>query len=405
MNQADFSGLALDRLKCIASYCEALEPFGFDEYFAAAFLEASEPGELPARVAELQRGRYGLILPRPGGEIESADATLKGRLSHEARLLDEAGGAGLLPAVGDWVVAQGAAQGAAQGEGGSGSSFVISSILPRRSAFARREPGSPERLATQVLAANVDTAFIVAAADQRWSLRRIERYITLAYEAGVTPVVVVTKADRAEDGESLVEDARALSPGLEAVLVCAPQGRGLEGLSPWLREGKTAVLLGSSGAGKSTLLNALAGSQLAATSAVRADDDRGRHTTTHRELFRLPSGALVIDSPGLREIQILAGEDALAEAFADVEALAAQCRFRDCRHEAEPGCAVRAALESGRLDPGRFAGWKKISREVAFLAAREDPRVAAEQAQRWKTINKSMRGYTKERRSIQGKAR
>jgi ribosome biogenesis GTPase len=405
MNQADFSGLALDRLKSIASYCEALEPFGFDERFAAAFLEASGPEGLPARVAELQRGRYGLILPlvrggAPSGGTESADATLKGRLSHEARLLDEAGGAGLLPAVGDWVVAL-------RGEGNTeGSGLVIGSILPRRSAFARRDPGgSSERLAAQVLAANVDTAFIVAAADQRWSLRRIERYITLAYEAGVTPVVVVTKADMARDGEALAEEARELSPGLEVALVCAPEGRGLEGLSPWLRPGKTVVLLGSSGAGKSTLLNALAGSRLAATSAVRADDDRGRHTTTHRELFRLPSGALVIDSPGLREIQVLAGEEALSEAFADVEALAARCRFRDCRHEAEPGCAVRAALESGELDPGRFAGWRKISREVAFLAAREDPRVAAEQAQRWKTINKSMRGYTKERRSIQGRAR
>jgi ribosome biogenesis GTPase / thiamine phosphate phosphatase len=401
--QTDFAGLAAERLKALASYREALAPFGFDEYFAASFLEAAEAGEVPARVVEVQRGRYGLILPGPEARAESADATLRGRLSYEARLIDETGGSSLLPAVGDWVVARSVARSAALH---AASSFVIASILPRRSAFARRESGgSSERLAAQVLAANVDTAFIVAAADQRWSPRRIERYVTLAYEAGVAPVVVVTKADMAEDGAALVDEARGLSPGIEAVLVCAPEGRGLESLSPWLKSGKTVVLLGSSGAGKSTLLNALAGREVAATSAVRADDDRGRHTTTHRELYRLPSGALVIDSPGLREIQILAGEDALAEAFADVEALAARCRFRDCSHEAEPGCAVRAALESGELERGRFEGWRKISREVAFLAAREDPRAAAERAQRWKIINKSMRGYTKERRSIQGKAR
>jgi ribosome biogenesis GTPase len=262
----------------------------------------------------------------------------------------------------------------------------------------------------------VDTAFIVAAADQRWSARRIERYVTLACEAGVEPVVVITKADKAADGEALLREALSLIPesahrasaGADrrsAVLVCAPEGRGLEGLEPWLKPGKTVVLLGSSGAGKSTLLNALAGTTLAATQAVRSDDDRGRHTTTHRQLYRLPSGALVIDSPGLREIQVLAGEEALATAFADVEEIALRCRFRDCRHQKEPGCAIREALEKGELDEGRYAGWKKLQREVAFLAAREDPNEARAQENRWKVINKSMRGYSKERRSIQGRAR
>lgn len=378
-----------------------LRDFGFDDDFTRDYLAIAAPGELPARVVEVQRGLYGLVLNGDEG-VASVDATISGRLLHEA-----ASGSPL-PEVGDWVVVR-----KDQGPGGAAS---IRAVLPRRSAFVRRDPGDKEeRIEAQVLAANVDTAFIVAAADQRWSARRIERYVTLACEAGVEPVIVITKADKAEDGEALLREAASLIPESAhratgaragaAVLVCAPEGRGLEGLEPWLQPGKTVVLLGSSGAGKSTLLNALAGTALAATQAVRSDDDRGRHTTTHRQLYRLASGALVIDSPGLREIQILAGEDALATAFADVEEIAQRCRFRDCRHQNEPGCAVREALESGELDAGRYAGWKKLQREVAFIAAREDPNEARAQDNRWKVINKSMRGYSKERRSIQGRAR
>jgi ribosome biogenesis GTPase len=371
---------------------DALRDFGFDDAFLRDYLAIAAPGDCPARVVEVQRGRYGLVLRDAAGGLRETDLSAAGRLLHEAQDPSE------LPTVGDWVVVK-------MAEDGSGPG-AIKAVLPRRSAFARRAPGDKaERVAAQVLATNVDSAFIVAAADSRWSPRRIERYVTLAYEAGVRPVVVITKADLAAEPETYLEEVNRLSPGIDAVLVCAPEGRGLDGLAPWLGSGKTVVLLGSSGAGKSTLLNALAGSRLAATQEVRGDDERGRHTTTHRELFRLPSGALMIDSPGLREIQLLAGEEALAEAFADVEALAAGCRFRDCRHEAEPGCAVRAALETGELDRGRYASWLKLGKEVAFLAAREDPRAAAERAERWKVINKSMRGYSKERRSIQGRAR
>ncbi len=371
---------------------DELRDFGFDQGFLRDYLEVALPGEIPARVVEVQRGRYGIMFRGEGGKLAESDVVASGHLIHETAVGSS------LPTVGDWVVAR------LSDDGRQAAS--IKGVLPRRSAFMRRASGDKaDRVNAQVLAANVDAAFIVAAADARWSPRRIERYVTLAYEAGVAPVVVITKTDLVDCPGDYLAEAQALGPGVSAVLVCAPNGQGLENLDPWLTIGKTVVLLGSSGAGKSTLLNALAGSEIAATKAVRSDDDRGRHTTTHRELYRLPSGALVIDSPGLREIQILAGEAALAEAFADVEAFAASCRFRDCGHGAEPGCAVRAALEKGELDHGRFNGWRKLQREVAFLAAREDPRVAAEQAHRWKTINKSMRGYTKERRSIQGKSR
>jgi ribosome biogenesis GTPase len=370
---------------------DGLRDFGFDETFLKDYIDVASPGDEPARVVEVQRGRYGLALRGSEGEPREVSAVVSGRLYHDA----EEGG--LLPAVGDWVVVR-------RGGGDSGEA-LITGVLPRRSAVIRRAPADSERLEAQVLAANVDTAFIVAAADRRWSLRRIERYVTLACESGVVPVVVITKADMHPDGETLVAEAESVSPGVAVVLVCAPEGRGLEGLRRWLAPGRTVVLLGPSGAGKSTLLNALAGRGLADTRAVRSGDDRGRHTTTHRELFRLPSGALVIDNPGLRELQVLAGEEALAEAFADIARLAEGCRFRDCRHGEEPGCAVRAALESGELDAGHFAGWRKLGREAAFLAGREDPRIAAERAQRWKAINRSMRGYTKERRSIQGRSR
>jgi ribosome biogenesis GTPase len=389
---------------------KALRDFGFDESFERDYIEVAGNGDLPARVVEQQRGRYGIVtvarrgageaignaIGDEGGETAcEADAVLSGRLLYSAALPEE------LPAVGDWTVVTPPRAAPSAGEDGT---WVIRAILPRRTAFARREAGDRgDKVAAQVLAANVDAAFIVAAADARWSLRRIERYITLAREAGVEPVVVVTKSDIADDAPALLAEARGL--GAEAALVCAPEGKGLEALSPWLAPGRTVVLLGSSGAGKSTLLNALAGREIASTGSVRADDARGRHTTTHRELYRLASGALVIDSPGLREIQVIAGEEALASAFTDVEEIASRCRFRDCAHGSEPGCAVRAALESGELDRGRYEGWRKLGREVAFLASREDPRLAAAEAQRWKTINKSMRGYTKERRSIQGKSR
>lgn len=371
---------------------DALKDFGFDEGFLRDYLEIAIPGDCPARVVEVERGSLSLVYRDSGGGLREAEAGIAGKLLHEAA------NASLLPAVGDWVVLRPGEREADRG--------TVKAVLPRRSAFMRRAPGDKaERVVAQILAANVNAAFIVAAADERWSPRRIERYVTLAYEAGVTPVVVITKTDLAESPEAFRDEMAGLSPGLDIVMVCAPDGKGLSGLEPWLAPGKTVVLLGSSGAGKSTLLNALAGGEVASTGAVREDDGRGRHTTTHRELYRLPSGGLVIDSPGLREIQLLAGEEALADAYADVEALAGGCRFRDCRHEAEPGCAVRAALESGQLDPGRYAGWRKLRREVAFLATREDPRLAAKEADRWKAINKSMRGYSKEKRSIQGKSR
>ena len=370
---------------------DALRDFGFDDSFLRDYSQRAETGDLPARVVEVQRGRYGAITRGIDGGLVEIEAIASGRLSYET-----ASGAEL-PAVGDWVVVRANPNGPA----------AIKSVLPRKTVFKRKAPGDAEydRVEAQVLAANVDTAFIVTAAGHDFNLRRIERYLALARESGVEPVLVVTKSDLAEDPDSLVAQANALGRGLSCFGVCAPEGKGLERFAPWLEPGRTIVLLGSSGAGKSTLLNALADEKLAKTKEVRADDQRGRHTTTHRELFKLASGALIIDSPGMRELQLWASEETVDASFEDIAELAAACRFGDCAHAAEPGCAVRAALESGELSAARYASYKKLMREAAYLAMREDSSLERAEAQKWKAINKSMRGYSKERRSIQGKSR
>jgi ribosome biogenesis GTPase len=292
-----------------------------------------------------------------------------------------------MPVVGDWVCAKPAL----------GGITMIRSVLPRLGAFIRKAPGDTEhdRIDAQVVAANADAAFIVTAAVKDWNPRRVERYLALARSAGATPVLVITKADLARDPGALLSEAERAAPGVATALVCAPEGRGLEALGFALRPGSTVVLIGSSGAGKSTLLNTLAGSRLAATGEVREDDQRGRHTTTSRQLYRLGSGALVIDTPGLRELQLWADEAEVGAAFPEIEAFAELCRFRDCRHEAEPGCAVRAALEAGGIERGRYDSWRKLVKEAAFLKAREDGSAKESERRRWRSIERSRRSFAK----------
>ncbi len=384
---------------------EALRDFGFDEAFMRSFVELAGPGEEPGRVVEARRGRFRTVLALPFGdeEPEGGGPPKSGepaRSVREIETIPSGSLAGLPPPVaGDWVVLRDA--------DGAWGRAVAREVLPRKSAIVRKAPGDAayDKIEAQVLAANADAAFIVMAAGRDWNPRRLERYMALVRESGAEPVVVVSKADLADDAGALRDEASSLACGARCVLACAPEGRGLGELSELLGAGRTVVLLGSSGAGKSTLLNALAGRELARTSEVRADDQRGRHTTTHRQLFRLPSGGMVIDTPGLRELQLWADEESIGLAFPDIEELAASCRFRDCRHQDEPGCAVRAALESGELDEGRYGNWRKLAREAAFLAMRENGNLQREEERRWKVINKSMRGYSKERRALQGRAR
>lgn len=269
-------------------------------------------------------------------------------------------------AVGDWVLLEGAR---------------IVALLPRRSAIKRGAAG--EHYHQQVIAANIDTVFVVCGLDEDFNPRRIERYLLLVGGGGAEPVIVLTKADIA----ARAQDAVATLAGLAAqqVAVCTVNARdphSVSALQPWLGEGRTAVLVGSSGAGKSTLTNTLLGEQRMKTGHVRESDSRGRHTTTHRALIPLPGGACLIDTPGMRELKPT-GEESLAEGgFADIEALAAQCRFNDCAHQAEPGCAVRAAIERGELDPARLANYLKLRDEVAGAAGKLSARLAQNAAAR-----------------------
>jgi ribosome biogenesis GTPase / thiamine phosphate phosphatase len=367
----------------------SLRAYGFDDFFEDSFAKAASEGESPARVVEEQRGRYRIARLGEDGSAIEEEAQAGGILRRQA--LSASG----MPVVGDWAAVKPS----------PGGMTMIRSILPRRGAFLRKSAGDAahDRIDAQAVAANVDTALIVAAAGRDWNPRRIERYLALARSAGAVPVLAITKADLAGDPWALLVEAGRIAPGAAAALVCAPEGRGLEALEPVLRPGSTSVLIGSSGAGKSTLLNALAGEALAETGEVREDDQRGRHTTTHRELFRLGSGALVIDTPGMRELQLWADEEEVGAAFPEIEALAEACRFRDCRHGGEPGCAVRAALEAGTLEAGRFDSWRKLAKEAAFLRTRVDHAAKESERRRWRSIEMSRRSFAKETARMEGR--
>ena len=315
---------------------------------------AAHPDARPARVTEQHRSGY-VVAEAPGGGYspESLPEWQRAKWPPEQR-----------PAVGDWVLVE-----------GEGASARIVALLPRFSAIKRGAAG--EHYRQQLVAANIDTAFVVCGLDADFNPRRIERYLLLVAGIDVQPVVVLTKADRdGADVEAAMESLSALrAQGLPLVALNAKDRASVAALEPWLGEGRSVVLVGSSGAGKSTLANTLLGIEKMKTGAVRAGDDRGRHTTTHRALIALPSGACLIDTPGMRELKPT-GEEDVAESFADIEAIALHCRFRDCSHQREPGCAVRAAVERGELDAGRVANFLKLRDEVAAASGQLATRLA-----------------------------
>lgn len=364
----------------------SLVDLGWDPGWASAFLPFESAGWRPARVVAAHRDAW--MLATADGD---RDAVISGRFRHEAL------GPGDLPAVGDWVaVAGGIGDPGTIGGVGSTSpdTAVIHAVLPRRSSF-RRSTGDENRSPTlaneQVFAANVDLAFVVAGLDGDFNLRRLERYLAVAWSGGATPVILLNKSDLAGDLDGQRTAAEAVAPGVEIRAMSALNGDGVVALaSDHLAPGRTAVVLGSSGVGKSTLVNALLGHERMRTSTVRDDDSRGRHTTTHRELVRLPGGALLIDTPGIRSLGVAGAADGLDRAFADIAALAATCRFSDCSHESEPGCAVQAALADGTLAPERYESHRKLEREAAHVARSGDPLLRAAERRRWRIIHTSV---------------
>jgi ribosome biogenesis GTPase len=352
-----------------------LRSFGWTARLEAAFEPHRGTGLDPARIAREDRARY-RVLTRHG----ERGAEVAGRFRHAARARAD------FPAVGDWVAVR---------TGDDDGPCVIEALLPRSSAFTRKAAGDVTE--EQVIAANVDSVFLVSGLDAELNPRRIERYLAAAWESGATPVVVLNKADVVDDPGSCVAEIERVAPGVPVVAVSARSGARLESLRPWLLPGSTVALLGSSGVGKSTLVNALLGEARQDTGAIREDDSRGRHTTTHRELIPLPGGAVLLDTPGMRELQLWADDSTLAGAFPDIEALAGACRFRDCRHDSEPGCAVRAADADGELAPGRLESWRKLQRELRWLARKQDVRLRLEEENRWRSISRSHRRQKRSR--------
>ena len=352
-----------------------LDTLGWGPFFEEPFAALREQGLEPARVALEHQHIYRVCTGR-----DEPLAQVAGRMRHRATARRE------YPAVGDWVAIE---------RGSDEDRVTIHAVLPRRSRFSRKAAGDVTE--EQVVAANVDTVFLVSGLDRDFSLRRIERYVITAREGGTSPVIVLNKTDLADDLPEVLAEVAVVAPGVPVHAISSREGTGLEALAPYFTKGHTIALLGSSGVGKSTLINALLGEDRQRTFEVREKDSRGRHTTTNRELIVLPQGGLLIDTPGMRELQLWEGEAAFGETFDDIEALAPGCYYRDCGHDTEPRCAVKAAVERGELGADRLDSYQRLRREMLHLERKVDQRAAAEEKRKWKVIHKGLRKINSKR--------
>jgi ribosome biogenesis GTPase len=338
-----------------------LEAFGWTVELASAHAAHAALGREPARIVAEDRGSYQLAAS--AGEMRAA---ISGRYRFEAG--DDAAA---YPAVGDWVAI----------EGGMIDETVIHALLPRRTALVRQAAG--RRTEAQVVGANLDVVFVVASVNADLNFRRLERYVAAAWESGAKPVVLLSKADLGGNVDAIAHDVARVAAGASVIVVSSCDGRGVDEVEARIGPGRTAAFVGSSGVGKSTLLNRLAGEERAAVREIREDDARGRHTTTRRQLHRLPGGGLVLDTPGMRELSLW-DADGIDREFGEIDDLAARCRFGDCAHAREPGCAVTSAIANGSLGRDRLDSWRKLQRESRRHERRVDALVRSAERRKWK---------------------
>ncbi|WFE20837.1 ribosome small subunit-dependent GTPase A [Solwaraspora sp. WMMD937] len=351
-----------------------LASLGWDAFHDRA-LPAPDTDHQPGRVARVDRGVCTVLVADGPMRASVAGAVLTAAASDPVAL----------PCAGDWVLVR----------TWPDERTTVEQVLPRRTALVRRTADKDST--GQVLAANVDTAAVVEPMHPAPDLGRIERFLALAWESGAEPVVLLTKCDAVADPAAVGDQVSAVAPGVPVITVSAQRGDGIDEVSRLVAPGRTLGLLGPSGAGKSTLVNALAGTEVMGVQAIRRVDGKGRHTTTYRALIPIPGGGAVLDTPGVRAVGLLDSADGLDEAFSDVAELAAACRFADCAHSGEPGCAVRAAIESGDLPVRRWESWQRLQREVAHEMRRRDARLAAAERARWKQISKDNRARYRQR--------
>jgi ribosome biogenesis GTPase len=350
----------------------SLQMFGWDEKWQDAFARNATRGQIPGRILVEYPGMY-KVATEDAAELS---AEVAGKFRHEAVRRSD------FPAVGDFVCLRFPT--------GNGPAIILA-VLPRRTAFIRKAAGKGNE--DQVVAANIDTVFIMSALDGDFNIRRLERYLTLAWESGAKPVIILNKADLVNDVAERTADIAGIAYTVPIHTISALTQDGLDALKPYLGAGQTVGVLGSSGVGKSTLLNRLLGQDLQTTQEVRAGDSRGRHTTTHRQLFVLPDGGMIVDTPGMRELQLWNSDAGLETAFQDIQTLAARCRFRNCQHTNEPGCAVHAAVARGELDPERLASHAKLIRELRYSNARNDKTAMLERKREERIANKAMKPF------------
>lgn len=347
----------------------SLRALGWNPFFEEAFASFVAQSLAPARVAVQHRGGYEVWT-----KDEILAAEVSGRFRHDTRFARD------FPAVGDWVAIE-----AIPGE----TRAIIHAVLPRKTRFSRTAAGDATE--EQIIAANIDEVFVIESLAEPPSLRRIERFLTLAWDSGARPTVILTKADLCADKSAALRDVRAIAKEATVLAISCLAGQGISTVKKHLRQGWTVAFLGPSGVGKSTLVNHLVGDEVQPVLPVREEDQKGRHTTTSREMIFLSGGGVLIDTPGMRELQLWEGSEGLGTAFADIEALAVACRFTDCRHEKEPGCAVQHAAQTGQLASSRLASFHKLRQEAAQFGTRRAVRVRSEERRRAK-LGRSLRG-------------